>query len=234
MSQPTVIIGGYLSNPGHYEDMRRVLEELTGQPCVVASVYLHDWLPTFGPFGWRWIVDKLEQTVSEVASTSHTGTVTLVAHSAGGTVGRIYLGDASYDGTSSSGLLYVSDFVTLGSPHGSRIVSRVSGLTRERGRIADGIASVNCLAVGGSVMVGDKHKPGARRRAYYSYKLHGKNGSEDGDCIVPLSSMFADGMSRYTMDGVYHDKVFGLPWYGSKEIVWRWWRRLTQGTPEQP
>jgi len=44
-----------------------------------------------------------------------------------------------------------------------------------------------------------------------------------GDGLIPIESAVLHGSQSIMLDGVSHYSVFGERWYGSPEIVARWW-----------
>ncbi|MHB1417003.1 MAG: esterase/lipase family protein, partial [Chloroflexota bacterium] len=89
--QPIVIVGGFLSSSRLYEGMARELRLLTGQQVSIAHLEGPQWLRAMFVAGWPYLLDQVERVVYPAAVQSPTGKVTLVGHSAGGILARLFL-----------------------------------------------------------------------------------------------------------------------------------------------
>ena len=124
-TSPIVILGGFLSHAGLYSAMRNYLANITGQPVLIVNTKGYDWLPSITILGWIHLLRKLDKSVRAAAIRSSNGKVTLVGHSAGGVLARLYLSSNPFPGIKLLGRQGVKQLITLGSPHNNR-----SGLTR--------------------------------------------------------------------------------------------------------
>ncbi|OVA13097.1 GPI inositol-deacylase PGAP1-like [Macleaya cordata] len=128
--RPAVILPGLGNNSGDYEKLKLILEEVYGVPTVVAKVSRLDWLRNaaglLDPNYWRgtlrprpvldWYLKRADEAVREAqlllahqaGGSNESSTVSLIGHSAGGWLARIYMEEF---GTSNISLL-----LTLGSP----------------------------------------------------------------------------------------------------------------------
>jgi pimeloyl-ACP methyl ester carboxylesterase len=226
-TQPVVIFGGFLSADRIYFALREALAALTGQPVSVVQTRSLDWLPSVSQYGWAALLRKLDRAVRTAAQISPTGKVTLVGHSAGGVLARLYLSPRPFYGEAFRGHQRVSQLITLGSPHHNR-----GGLTRG-GYMSQWIEQhypgaafaplVTYTAVVGKSLRGDRRGAPRERMAYRTYRSISGQGDEWGDGLVPISAALLRGAYHVTLDGVAHFSMFGDMWYGSETIVPLWW-----------
>jgi pimeloyl-ACP methyl ester carboxylesterase len=225
--QPIVILGGFMSFSGFYASMRNALQVLTGQPTTVVDVQSLDWLPSLTLAGWRYLLDKLDARVQEATLSSPTGKSTLVGHSAGGVLARLYLSPCSFLGRTYSGLQLVDQLITLGSPHYNRQRWLHGGmLSRWVERRLPGARfspAVQYISVAGQLTHGRCHGSFAERQAYRFYQAITREGNAWGDGLIPIQSALLQGARHIVLEGVGHSPGFGGPWYGSEQVVPRWW-----------
>jgi pimeloyl-ACP methyl ester carboxylesterase len=225
--QPIVIVGGFMSFAMLYDGMRESLEALTGRRVLVVQTHSHDWLPSVSTWGWAYLLRKVERAVQQAVRESDTGKVTLIGHSAGGVLARLYLGPRPVWGQACRGLEHVDTLVTLGSPHANQ-----GGLTRggrmsrwvERhypGAYFDGVAYAS---VAGKLTRGDDAGTPRERFAYKTYKQICGQGDAWGDGLIPVKSALLSGACQIVLDGVGHFNGFGGPWYGSRQVIPLWWQ----------
>jgi len=234
MPQPIVILGGFLSFAAVYREMRTTLKTLTGQPVLAADVQGYDWLGNSSRLGWAHVLHKLDWTVRQAAQRSSTGKVTLIGHSAGGVLGRLYLSSESFFGRTYRGLERVDRLITLGSPHynngGLARGGRLSRWVEQRYPGAYYTPEVAYVSVAGRLCQGDLGGPRAERWAYRTYRDLCGDGTVWGDGLIPVVSALLQGAQPIVLEGVSHFPGFGKPWYGDAEVVRQWWS-LTEGQP---
>ncbi len=221
--QPVVILGGFLSVPGAYGSMRDQLAHMTGQPVRIVGAWIHDWLWSATPAGWANLLRKLDRAVRLSVLESSTGKVTLVGHSSGGVIGRLYLGDRPFLGHAYNGSKCVDRLITLGSPHHNL---RVGGMRRwvdEQYPGAYFAPLVQYTCVGGKRVCGSPDGTMAQRFAYASYRRLSGTGDAWGDGLVPISSTQLHGARHIILEGVSHFALSRTLWYGSPQVVPRWW-----------
>ena len=226
-AEPIVIFGGFLSADWVYHGLRAALTKLTGQPVSIVNTRGPEWLTVAFRPGWLRLLRKLDRTVQTAARQSSTGKVTLIGHSAGGVLARLYLSDRSFLGQTYCGLDRVSQLITLGSPHHNR-----GGLTYG-GRMSQWIERhypgayfaprVAYVSVAGKSCHGDRHGTRAERLAYNVYRDMCGRGDTWGDGLIPIESAVLHGSQSIILDNVSHYSAFGERWYGSAEVVARWW-----------
>jgi pimeloyl-ACP methyl ester carboxylesterase len=226
--QPIVIFGGFLSADRIYFALRDTLSHLTGQRVSVVQTRSLDWLPSVSQFGWAALLRKLNRAVRAAAQISPTGKVTLIGHSAGGVLARLYLSPRPFYGDAFRGYERVAQLITLGSPHHNR-----GGLTRG-GYMSQWIEQhypgtafapfVKYTAVAGKSQRGDRRGTPRERMAYRTYRSISGRGDEWGDGLIPVSGALLHGAQRVTLDGVAHFSMLSDVWYGSETIVPLWWK----------
>jgi pimeloyl-ACP methyl ester carboxylesterase len=226
-SDPIVIFGGFLSFPRLYNPMRAELARLTGLPVSLVPAYSHDWLATVSLAGCKLLLDKLDRAVRRAARHSASGKVTLIAHSQGGVLARLYLApgmvfDRCYDGQQRA-----SRLVTLGSPHYSQGgVTRGEHLTRYvQSHCPDACFDppVRCTSVAGKLIRGSLLTTSHARWAYRRYAELCGDGAVWGDGIIPLPSALLAGSQQIILEDVAHFTGLSSLWYGSPQVIPQWW-----------
>jgi len=97
--QPIVILGGFLITQEAYQPMRQTLADLSGLPLErveLVAVGRLEWLLTVWPFAWARILDRVALAVERQARLSPSGRVTVVGHSSGGIMLRLFLDDQPF------------------------------------------------------------------------------------------------------------------------------------------
>lgn len=120
--RPAVILPGLGNNSGDYQKLQLTLREY-GIETVVAKVSRVDWLRNAAglvdPNYWRgtlrprpvldWYLKRVDEAVQEAKELSQGGSLSLLGHSAGGWLARVYMEEF--------GLSHISLLLTLGTPH---------------------------------------------------------------------------------------------------------------------
>jgi len=221
--EPIVVLGGFLSTPGLYRGLVRTLADESGAPVSVVGVGFGSWLRAVSATGWSRLLRELDRTVKRAAASSPTGRVTLVGHSAGGVVSRLYLSPEPFRGESFGGLDRVSRLVSLGSPHAGIAASPMRRFVSERYPGAFFAPRVAYLSVAGRAVHGDRAGSAAERIAARAYaRLVGDAGAW-GDGLVPVSCALLEGAGHAVLDGVAHAPPWRGPWYGTPRVVREWW-----------
>ncbi|XP_054780209.1 uncharacterized protein LOC129287942 isoform X2 [Prosopis cineraria] len=121
--RPAVILPGLGNNSGDYQKLVQTLNDKYGVPTVVAKVSRIDWLRNAAglvdPDYWRgtlkprpvldWYLKRVHDAVQEAKDLAEGATLSLVGHSAGGWLARVYLEEF--------GMSHISLLLTLGTPH---------------------------------------------------------------------------------------------------------------------
>ncbi|MGD1993992.1 MAG: esterase [Anaerolineae bacterium] len=224
IARPIVIFGGLLSSPRHYREMAETLARLSGQSVGVVQARARDWWQSTTPEGWDHLLKRLDAAVKQAVEEAPHGKITLVGHSAGGVISRLYLGPASFHGPGYHGLERIDHLVTLGSPH----YNQRRGHLRQRVEAlypgAFFAPQVRYTSVAGLAVRGDPRGSLRKRLAFRFYERLSGDGAQPGDGLVPISSALLEGSKEVMLEGISHFTGFGGPWYGEPDVVERWWR----------
>lgn len=224
-SQPIVILGGFLIDPPAYGPMCQRLEQLCGQPVRLVPVGKVEWSLTVFAFAWARILDRVAKTVAELAGSSPSGRVTLIGHSSGGIMLRLFLDDAPFQGRRYDGKALADTLVMLGSPHTALKATVLRAMVQRRLPGAAFADRVRYISVAGDLDL-DTASPLARRLAPAAYRNSTGNAEDRGDGLVPVSSALLEGSTPVVLPDVAHGGAFGPSWYGTPEVVERWWAAL--------
>jgi pimeloyl-ACP methyl ester carboxylesterase len=224
---PIVIVGGFLSFSMLYYDMRNALSRITERPVSIVETQSLDWMATVARPGWTVILRKIDRAVSRALETSGAKRVTLIGHSAGGVLARLYLSPRPFLGRTYSGLERVDHLITLGSPHHNRRKWLHGGLMSRwieaRYPGAFFTPEVRYTSVAGQLIQGDQRGSLAQRHAFSFYAETIGDGAVWGDGLVPVASALLEGSRQIVLEGVSHFTGFGGPWYGAADVIPRWW-----------
>jgi len=224
-SQPIVILGGFLIDPPAYQPMLERLQRLSGQPVELVPVGKAEWTLTVFAFAWARILDRVGRTVAELAAGSPTGKVTLIGHSSGGIMLRLFLDDAPFQGRRYDGKELADNLVMLGSPHTALKATVLRAMVQRRLPGAAFAERVRYVSVAGDLDLSES-TPLARRLAPPAYRNSTGDADDRGDGLVPLASALLEGSTPVVLPGVAHGGAFGSRWYGSPEVVDQWWAAL--------
>ena len=222
--QPVVILGGFLITEEAYLPMAEALRLSGVEHVVVVPVSRFDWLLTSWGFGWRRVLDRVAAAVDALQPLSASGQVTLVGHSSGGVMLRLYLSDEPFQARRYGGSERCNRLVTLGSPHQAIRATPLRAMVDRRfpGCHQPG---VDYVAVAGTLDLSDSTASAfSRRSASGSYKSIVGDAAVAGDGLVPVSSALLKDARPLVLNATAHGGLFGTPWYGSPERVLSWWR----------
>jgi pimeloyl-ACP methyl ester carboxylesterase len=236
-AQPIVILGGFMSFASLYGGMRDELASITGQPVAIVQTFGHDWLPSVTPPGWTRLLRKLDRAVRSAVSHSVTGKVTLVGHSMGGVLSRLYLSPQPFMGQVYHGLDAVDLLITLGSPHHNQAgLTRGGVMSRWVERHYPGAffaPRVEYVSVAGKAIRGDLAGTGRERWVYRNHAKMCGRGDTWGDGIVPVESALLRGSRQMVLEGVGHFSGFGARWYGDRDVILLWMEKALAGHAER-
>jgi pimeloyl-ACP methyl ester carboxylesterase len=231
-----VILGGFLITAEAYAPMAETLAGLCGQPVRLVGVGKAEWLLTVFPFAWARILERVARSVSELAAESPTGKVTLVGHSSGGIMLRLFLDDQPFQGRRFGGRAQADALVMLGSPHTALKATAMRRMVERRlpgaffgtqGLADPGVNRVRYMSVAGDLDLADPAATTtARRLAPSAYRNSTGNPRDHGDGLVPVTSALLAGSDHLVLKGVAHGGAFGERWYGSPDVVTQWWHML--------
>ncbi len=187
-----------------------------------------------------WYLDKVKAAVAEAKGETGGGPITLLAHSAGGWLGRCYL--AEVEAPSDAG---VDRFVSLGSPHlppsadAEGTVDQTRGILTHVNEACPGAfhGDVAYVTICGKCIEGsaiaEEGRSVTEKITGQGYKQVCGKANTWGDGIVPCPSAHLEGALQITLDGVYHSplgKGKDRRWYGDAEVVGQWMDHI-YGTP---
>lgn len=253
-----VILPGLGNNAADYDAISADLK-IRGLAVATAQVSRPDWLRNAAGLTtwdyWRgtlqplptvnWYMQRISSALADVERQIGAGApITLLAHSAGGWLSRVYLLEA--------GVGPVDRVVTLGSPHNpppAGVADQTRGILNHvfattPGNFHEEIAYVS---------VAGKWVKGARLRekgATWGQKFAGAGYAQVcgdaavwGDGITPVECAHLSGAKQITLEGVYHSPLGsvlpaadgsspGRPWYGSPSVVGQWVSEVARDASE--
>lgn len=227
--RPLVLIGGYLTGPGDFTDLAAALAQPPyGYRVFVTPIGRLRWALT-RDWDFRPVLEILRATVARALEESGADRVDMLAHSVGGTVARMYLGEQPYLGQIYGGRRHVGALVMLGTPHHSQEywTRRSVGFVNQAypGAFYDDVRYVSVI---GRALQGHPGGTLRQRMARRSYRM--VSGVEHerawGDGITTLHCAALRGAEYLVVDGVSHSPLHGRPWYGDRSGLARWGRVL--------
>jgi triacylglycerol esterase/lipase EstA (alpha/beta hydrolase family) len=219
MYLPSVILPGYLAGASDYLDLAKTLNA-QGFPTVVVPLQWWEWLPTVGGRSIAPILERLDATVKLALQQHDASQVNIIAHSAGGWVARIYLGEIPYYDRMWHAEAIVASLITLGTPHRSLEPWTRRNLNFVNDNYPGAFhPGVKYVCVAGKSIYGEKTL--SRWLAYSSYELTCGVGNTWGDGITPIEAAHLDGAENLTIEGANHSPRSGT-WYGSVAVAKQW------------
>jgi pimeloyl-ACP methyl ester carboxylesterase len=223
-----IIIGGYNSLWPAYLGMARDLEDLTGLRAIGVPLMPWHWWMAGRARDASNILRKVSRTVDWARRRLDARRFVLVGHSAGGLIGRIYLGDQPAWGRTYTGVQHTDSLITLGSPHCNNTASQNGWfLTDMANHLVPGAPfadRVQYRAVAGCYLQGSREGSYRQRRAHHLYTYFTGQGDTWGDGIVPVDCALLEGAEALVLDGVAHSRRIGREWYGGdRALMRRWW-----------
>ena len=221
--QPVVILGGFLITEEAYQPMAAWLINQGVTDAQVVSVTRTDWLLTSWAFGWRRVLDRVDLLVKRLQVTSPTGRVTLIGHSSGGVMLRLYLSDQPFQGRCYEGASRCDRLITLGSPHQA---VRATPLRAMVDRCFPGCheAGVDYVAIAAELDLESANASSfSRRSAKGSYRSIAGSTNVRGDGLVPVDSALLCDARQLTLPDTAHGGLFGSSWYATATRLEKWW-----------
>ena len=222
--QPVVILGGFLITDEAYGPMAQWLKAEGGLDVSVVHASRVDWLLTSSAWGWQRLLQRVDHGVKQARDRCAGAPVTLIGHSSGGVMLRLYLAEHGLEGASLNGQKLCQRLISLGSPHQAKRATRLRALVD---RLHPGCAcapQVDYISVAGRLDLSSAQASGfARRSAANSYRQIGAQPEDPGDGLVPVSSAWLKDSRLIELEATAHGGLFGQPWYGSIERVSEWW-----------
>ena len=224
--QPIIILGGFLINCSAYEEMKDYLKKRTDKKVVIVPVNKIEWLCTNWSFGWKIILDKVDKIVRKLSKESSTHKVTLIGHSSGGMILRLFLSDLQFCGKIYNGKNYANCLITLGSPNQAKRATYLRNFVSSKLPGSFYSKNVSYISVAGELdLNGPIATKTSLRLSKSSYRALNGNGDEIGDGLVPKDSALLIGSKKVVMKETAHGKAFGQNWYGSKSKVEEWFNK---------
>jgi len=231
--QPIVLIGGLFSSEHTYRKMQGFLQEISRQKVWIVPIDAHEWFGSITLSGWVRLLKKIEHTVLRVAQESKTGKVTLIGHSSGGILGRLFLSPEPLKGHAYNGLNTVDTLITLGSPHYNHKGAALRKWVEEKYPGAYFESDVRYISVAGKAIQGKRLGTPRESLTFWFYQTLCGEGDVWGDGFVPVPSALLKGSQQVIIDGIRHYSRSKHLWYGSREAVLSWWNSLDAEKPSK-
>ena len=227
LSQPVVILGGFLITDEAYRPLADWIHQATGAPVRIVPASRLDWLATSWGFGWCRLLDRVDSCVRELQRQSRNERVTLIGHSSGGVMLRPYLVDQTFLGRCFNGATRCNRLITLGSPHQAM---RATPLRARVDRAFPGCPEadhVDYVAVAGRLdPLGSNASTFSTRTSARSYRQIMGDPDLEGDGLVPVQSALLRDARWIELSDTAHGGLFGQSWYGSTDRIDHWWSQL--------
>ncbi|PDV97646.1 esterase/lipase family protein [Candidatus Chloroploca asiatica] len=231
--EPILIVGGFGSNYSLYNQLQQLVGQVSGRVVKVAPITLFEWTGVVASDSYGALLRVLDLAVRDILAEQQTRKVILVAHSAGGVLCRIYLGDQPYGPRRLvyNGFNHVSALVTLGTPHTTTRLGRQGGLNQiafVQARYPGAYwRFMHYISVMGRGIYGVQQGQPPERGAWQSYAMIDGSGEQWGDGVVPLTAGLLEGSRKVIIPGLRHDPRPDLPWYGTNAAIVRaWWEQV--------
>ncbi len=227
---PCVILPGYLAAASEYVPLQAQLQA-GGWATRIVPLTVRSWLPTLGGRSVAPILEQLQATIQTLWTEQGVEKINLIAHSAGGWIARIFLGDVPYFDESWSGRYQIATLITLGTPHTSCEPWTRRNLDFVNSHYPGAFwPEINYVCVAGTAIHGRRLPWRALRTAearstwlaYNSYRQTAGEGEIAGDGITPVAAAHLQGAVNITLGEVYHSPRGGRRWYGSPDVLPDW------------
>ena len=221
--QPIIILGGFLIDDSDYREMKEYIKSRTHNKVVIVPVNKLEWLCTNWSFGWKIILDKVEKLVKELSNESSSNKVTLIGHSSGGMILRLFLSDLLFSRKIYNGKDYSNCLITLGSPNQAKRATYLRNFVSTKLPGSFYSTDVSYISVAGELdLDGPIATKTSLRLSKSSYRALNGNGDVIGDGLVPRDSALLIGSKHIVIKEAAHGRAFGKDWYGSKNKVEEW------------
>lgn len=182
---------------------------------------------------YQFYLDRIESTITKMINEDEDESdIILLCHSAGGWLGRAFLGENSLSEDKQS---RIKGLVTMGSPHYSpkdRTKDATRGSIRyvEEKYSASALQQENSLfiiSIAGTAVSSDLAAERGSREFYANDAYLAVTGesidARKGDGVVPLDIALLDGAKQITLKGVYHSiQAPDNAWYGGDSVIDMW------------
>jgi pimeloyl-ACP methyl ester carboxylesterase len=239
-SLPILIIGGFGSSWQQYTPLQKLLLTVSGRPVFIAPIALFDWVSVAASDDYSRLLTILDRAITTTLQETKRDQLVLLAHSAGGVLARMYLGDQPYGRHKLvfNGFQQVATLVTLGTPHNATRTGRQGGLNQIAfvQRVYPGAywRFMRYVTIMSKGIFGVKGGTPPERGAWESYRMLTGEGGQWGDGVVPLDCGLLDGARHVILEELRHDPRPDRPWYGQDETtVYSWWH-IVEETEREP
>lgn len=225
-AEPVVLVGGFLSHWRHYLHFGGMLRKITGQRVFLTRIEPRHWIQS-GITRPELLLAELDLAVEAACKETGADRLTIIGHSAGGLVARLYLSDYEWEGKKAySGNRIAGRLITLGTPHNAR-----NFMNRSIADLANSICPscyyphIEYYTVGSRLIEGKRDGTLKEQMAYWGYWTTGGRGDVWGDGLIPAEATRLDGARSLILDGVGHGPSrHRQNWYGSDEkTIRQWW-----------
>ncbi len=235
VQEPIVLIGGFGSHWSDYRLAARALADIAGRRVFIAGITRVTWMLA-GLTDYSLLVDRAHTAVIHALKQTGARKVILVGHSAGGIVGRAYLGDRtvkphqrSYHGYERVSRLYMVGSPLRATREAPRRGLRAAAWVDETYPGAYYAPQVKYLNVRSRHIEGKVNGALRQREAYYNYRFISGNGAQWGDGVVPLALSELDGADTLELEGVGHSPGWGRWFFGDASTIRAWWHHFESG-----
>ncbi|MCX6017114.1 MAG: alpha/beta hydrolase [Chloroflexi bacterium] len=231
---PILLIGGFGSHWSDYKPGARMLSHVSGRRVFIVSINRLSWL-VGGFVDYSLMLTRVHNAVQHALQQTGTERIMLVGHSAGGVIGRAYLGGKRMrpHQPTYSGHEHVTRLVTLGSPLRAVDGSSRPGVSHaawvDRNYPGAFYPKVQYLTVSGRLIEGKSNGSPRQRAAYTSYAWISTTGEQWGDGVVPLSLSTLDSTPSLVLHGIGHSPNWGRWFFSTPAIVRSWWNYFDLG-----
>ncbi len=235
MLSPIILIGGFGSHWSDYRGMGKLLAKVSQRRVFLANINRLSWV-VGGITDYSLLVERAHKAVMHALRETGAEQVMVVGHSAGGLVGRAYLGDKAIlpNRQTYHGHERVSHLITLGSPLRAAPLAKHPGMAQvswleEHYPGGYYAPTVKYLTVSGRRIEGKRDGALREREAFVNYAFISDNGAQWGDGVVPASLSRFDDVPHLEIDDLGHSPNWG-PWFGNDEgSIRQWWHVLEAG-----
>lgn len=235
MAEPIVLIGGFGSHWTDYQLGARLLANLARRRVFIAGITRVTWMMA-GLVDYSVLVDRAHAAITHALQETGEKKVILVGHSAGGIVGRAYLGGEKVKPHQKPhhGYERVSRLIMVGSPLKSakdapRPGMKAAAWVDETYPGAYFSPQVQYLNVRSRFVEGKLDGNAREREAYFNYRFISNLGEQWGDGVVPLALSELDGAITVEIEGVGHSPGWPNWFFSSAGSLRAWWHHFELG-----
>jgi pimeloyl-ACP methyl ester carboxylesterase len=234
---PILLIGGFGSHWSDYRHGARMLSHVSGRRVFITGINRVSWL-VGGFVDYSLMLTRVHHAVQHALAATGAEKLIIVGHSAGGVIGRAYLGDRALRPHQPAyrGHERVTRLITLGSPLRAPEDAKRPGMAQaawvDRTYPGAYYPQVQYLTVCGHRIAGNPRGTPRERAAFTSYEWVSTVGDQWGDGVVPLSIATLDGAPSLVLDGIGHGPSWPRWYFSTPAIVRSWWERAESHSRE--